>query len=183
MANDIQLVVSDSGLSSMEKECLSLLESKTGVKFTTVHGQLDSPKSTNIIAFLQYVVTLLREHGLNDVAGAYSEVIQRCTTERDFGGYGFHDSDTLSEYDEKEIVFLCSAYLEALKSAARARSKPRVQQFRPPGRRGMTMAEKIFAMHDVSNRGFVKAGDIIQVDVDWILASELSWKVFDIQLR
>jgi homoaconitase/3-isopropylmalate dehydratase large subunit len=41
----------------------------------------------------------------------------------------------------------------------------------------MTMAEKIFAMHDVSRRGFVKPGDIIQVDIDWVLASELSWQV------
>lgn len=39
------------------------------------------------------------------------------------------------------------------------------------------MAEKIFAMHDVSHRGYVAPGDIIQVDVDWILASELSWAV------
>jgi homoaconitase/3-isopropylmalate dehydratase large subunit len=41
----------------------------------------------------------------------------------------------------------------------------------------MTMAEKIFSMHDVSRRGFVRPGDIIQVEVDWILASEITWKV------
>jgi hypothetical protein len=41
----------------------------------------------------------------------------------------------------------------------------------------MTMTEKILAMHDVSRRGFVRPGDIIQVDVDWVIASELSWKV------
>ncbi|KAJ9131059.1 Aconitase [Pleurostoma richardsiae] len=30
-------------------------------------------------------------------------------------------------------------------------------------------------MHDVSHKGWVKRGDVIQVDIDWVLASELSW--------
>ncbi|KAK5735061.1 hypothetical protein LTR17_008397 [Elasticomyces elasticus] len=39
----------------------------------------------------------------------------------------------------------------------------------------MTVAEKIFAAHDVSGKGEVKPGDVIRLDVDWIIASELSW--------
>jgi hypothetical protein len=43
----------------------------------------------------------------------------------------------------------------------------------------MTLAEKVYAAHDIDQKGEVKPGDVIRVDVDWILASELSWKVSD----
>ncbi|KAI3327942.1 aconitase iron-sulfur domain-containing protein [Xylariaceae sp. AK1471] len=76
---------------------------------------------------------------------------------------------------EAQILFLLSAYLEAVKSAERSRHAPRPLSERPRGRRAMTMAEKIFAAHDISRKGWVKAGEVIQVDVDWILASELAW--------
>ncbi len=46
---------------------------------------------------------------------------------------------------------------------------------RPKGRRGMTVAEKILAAHDISHKGEVKPGDVIRLDVDWVIASELSW--------
>jgi hypothetical protein len=48
---------------------------------------------------------------------------------------------------------------------------------RPKERRGMTTSEKIFAAHDIERKGEVKPGDMIRVDVDWIMASELSWSV------
>jgi homoaconitase/3-isopropylmalate dehydratase large subunit len=41
----------------------------------------------------------------------------------------------------------------------------------------MTIAEKILAMHDTRRRGFVKQGDTVLLDVDWIMASEIAWKV------
>ena len=39
----------------------------------------------------------------------------------------------------------------------------------------MTLAEKILAQHDVSRKGEVKPGEVIRLDVDWVIASELSW--------
>lgn len=41
----------------------------------------------------------------------------------------------------------------------------------------MTLAEKIFASHDVDGKGFVRPGDMIRVSVDWVMASEASWGV------
>ena len=38
----------------------------------------------------------------------------------------------------------------------------------------MTLSEKIFAIHDVAQKGYVKVGDLIRVDVDWVIASEAS---------
>jgi hypothetical protein len=42
----------------------------------------------------------------------------------------------------------------------------------------MTLTEKIFAMHDINqNKGYVVPGEMIRVDVDWVINSELSWAV------
>jgi homoaconitase/3-isopropylmalate dehydratase large subunit len=43
----------------------------------------------------------------------------------------------------------------------------------------MTLAEKIFAAHDISRRGDVRPGDTIRLDVDWVVASELSWAAME----
>jgi len=43
----------------------------------------------------------------------------------------------------------------------------------------MTLAQKIFAQHVIGEMPSygLKAGDVVRVGVDWILASELSWSV------
>ena len=41
----------------------------------------------------------------------------------------------------------------------------------------MTLSEKIFASHDMERRGVLKPGDMVRVDVDFVMASELSWQV------
>lgn len=48
---------------------------------------------------------------------------------------------------------------------------------KPEGRRGIALSEKVFASHDVERRGVLKPGDMVRVDVDFIMASELSWGV------
>lgn len=95
----------------------------------------------------------------------------------DFGGLGLDPNHALTQEEEAEVVFLLSAQLEALNSVDRAKTPVLPLSERPNGRRGMTLSEKIFAAHDVARTGYVKPGDIIRVDVDWILASELSWGV------
>jgi hypothetical protein len=78
---------------------------------------------------------------------------------------------------EAEIVFLVSAWLESLNSVDRSKSLSKPLTSRPEGRRGMTLSEKIFAAHDIDQKGFVTPGDVVRVSVDWIMASELSWHV------
>lgn len=41
----------------------------------------------------------------------------------------------------------------------------------------MTVTEKIFAMHAIDSKGYVRTGDTIRVSLDWIMASEASWAV------
>ena len=100
-----------------------------------------------------------------------------CLLETDFGGLGLKLEMKLTDKDETEILFLVAAWMESLNSADRSKfSRPKLSS-RPEGRRGMTLSEKIFADHDIEQRGFVRPGDLIRVDVDWVMASEASWAV------
>lgn len=176
----VHLIVSAKALSSSEWKCLYLLEDAATLKIEFENHLIPELGNRNLVGFLSHVAERLHHQGvrqLNCLADAYLEVVQRCISHADFGGYGLSQDTELSSDQEAEVLFLCSAYLEAVKSAARTQLGPAVQGFRPQGRRGMTMTEKILAMHDVSRRGFVRPGDLIQVDVDWVIASELSWKV------
>ncbi|KAK5710464.1 hypothetical protein LTR15_012954 [Elasticomyces elasticus] len=117
----------------------------------------------------------------NELKGSYSreadalyEVRRRCITAPDFGGLGLSAEVDLSDSDVSEVLFFVSAYLEALNYEDRNGSSTKPLDHRPPGCRGMTLAEKIFAAHDVASNGVVKPGDVIRLDVDWIIASELS---------
>jgi hypothetical protein len=134
--------------------------------------------SGNLFEQLTSLASVLGSSGHPLEAGALLEVHELGTTSTDFGGLGLHeDSQDLPGQDVSELLFLVSAQLEALNSAERAKAPVKPLSSRPPGRRGMTLSEKIFAAHDVDRKGEVKPGDMIRVDVDWIMASELSWKV------
>jgi homoaconitase/3-isopropylmalate dehydratase large subunit len=117
----------------------------------------------------------LRLKGYANEADALLEARQRCITEPDFGGPGFSIEHEFNDADNAEVLFYVSAYLEALNYQDRSARPLLPLLTRPAGRRGMTLAEKIFASHDVSHKGEVKPGDVIRLDVDWVIASELSW--------
>jgi len=172
----IQVTVPERGLTPAEQRCISYLESTHAVPCVMSQNPAKAAPE-NLIAFLKQLAKELKAQNLIQLADVLEEVVHQCTTDPDFGGYGFNDNAPLSAPEEAEVVFLCSAYLEAVSAATRRVSAPGPLRHRPHGRRGMTMTEKIFAMHDTSRKGSVKPGDIVQADVDWILASELSWKV------
>ena len=83
----------------------------------------------------------------------------------------------LDQTQDSEVLFLVSAWLEALNSADRSKAPANHLPSRPEGRRPLTLSEKIFAAHDIDRKGEVKPGDVVRVNIDWIMASELSWKV------
>ena len=117
----------------------------------------------------------LQEQQKSREAEALLEAYQHCITGPDFGGLGLSDGLACSEQEVSEVLFFISAYLEALNYQDRNSAPTPALPHRPPGRRGMTLAEKIFAAHDVARRGEVRPGDVIRLDVDWVIASELSW--------
>lgn len=68
--------------------------------------------------------------------------------------------------------------LEALNSDDRKKHVGQsVQQVVPKDRPPMTVTEKIFAMHAIDSKGYVRTGETIRVSLDWIMASEASWAV------
>ncbi|GFP54384.1 putative aconitate hydratase [Trichoderma asperellum] len=131
----------------------------------------------NLIQFLRILGNALDDVNEPHLATALAEAARQATISPEFGGYGLADEYNLQlpELEEKQVIFLLSAYIEAMKCAERAQDAPTPLSYRPTGRRGMTVTEKILAMHDVSRKGWVQPGDVMQVDIDWVLASELSW--------
>ena len=108
-------------------------------------------------------------------AEAFQDVIRHCITSPDFGGLGYSMNDSLNDTEISEVLFFASAYLESLNYQDRQSHPSSALDFRPRGRRGMTLSEKIFATHDIARKGEVQPGDLIRLDVDWVIASELSW--------
>lgn len=133
--------------------------------------------SQSLLAQLQSISDILRSGGLSAEAETLKNVYSLALLETDFGGLGYGLEVGLTPEEEAEILFLVSAWLESLNSADRSKSPIEHLLARPEGRRAMTLSEKIFAAHDIERRGQVKPGDAIRVDVDWIMASELSWSV------
>lgn len=123
------------------------------------------------------VIELLRRKELGREAIALSDVLEICRQPTTLGGLGIAHDDSLIIEQESEILFLVSAWLEALNSADHAKDLPSPLPHRPANRRGMTLSEKIFAMHDMEHKGFVTPGELIRIHVDWVIASEASWAV------
>lgn len=133
---------------------------------------------SNLLRQIQQMSKTLHQEGYPREAGAFADVLSICTAPAQLGGLGLHpDQNNITAEQQSEILFLLSAWLESLNSADRARARPRPLACRPPGRRGMTLSEKIFAMHDIDQKGYVEPGQMIRVDVDWVIASEASWAV------
>lgn len=135
------------------------------------------------MSFLQTLETIantLSSKGYVREAETLQDVLALSTCSPEFGGLGLSpelDVQTPSA-QISEILLLVSAWLEALNSVDRySKSDSNYLTTRPPGRRGMTLSEKIFAAHDITGKGSVKPGDVIIVDVDWIISSEAGWGV------
>ncbi|GLA95038.1 hypothetical protein AtubIFM57143_002033 [Aspergillus tubingensis] len=135
-----------------------------------------SETDRNLLKQLVRVVDALRAQDYPREANALSDVLAISQQPTEIGGLGLSAADSLTPEQEAEITFLVTAWLEALNSADRARAPPVPLTVRPPGRRGMTLSEKIFALHNIDQKGSVAPGELIRVDVDWVIASEASWK-------
>jgi hypothetical protein len=184
-------IIKTAPLSPVEQHCISLITANRSLKFSIVpptdrkSDQTNhplNPQPQNLISFLQTIHDALTTFGQPAIALSIQEALQQATSSPDFGGYGLSASQSLSAEEEAQIKFLLGAYIEALNCADRAQHAPIPLTERPAGRRGMTLTEKILAMHDVSRKGWVAPGEVVQVDIDWVLASELSWGVRTLSL-
>jgi len=143
-----------------------------------IHSQKDS--AINFLTQVRNVASALSTKDRQREADALLHVSSLCTQSQDFGGLGLSSASNaeLTSQQVSEVLFLVSAWLESLNSADRCSTQTKAPlTSRPAGRRGMTVTEKIFAAHDIEGKGSVRPGDVVVVNVDWIMASEASWKV------
>jgi hypothetical protein len=141
----------------------------------TVFAAEIQQQSFTAISSLQPLISSLQNGGYPRESQTLVDVTTLCAQSRDHGGLGLNPTASLSDSQKREVHFLISAWLEALNSADRSRAPMAPLSTRPSGRRGMTLTEKVFAMHDVQRRGQVSPGMTISISVDWILASDASW--------
>lgn len=152
------------------------LEEGRGIQFRVVTGNdADVIPDEALPKQLLTVSSILVSHGRFKEAEVLQDVYNHIQTPTDFGGLGLDATQQTTSESNVEILFLVSAYLQALSSVERSKKPAPLLKERPAGRRGMTLSEKIFAAHDIERRGWVKPGDVVVVEVDWIMASELSW--------
>ncbi|KAH8898952.1 aconitase iron-sulfur domain-containing protein [Thozetella sp. PMI_491] len=158
-------------MASTTAQVLGLVETTRGVKLAEAAGNESHP-----IMAIEAVSAALKANGNEREADALQQVVTIAITSPDYGGKGLSkEGGEISEEDKNELLFLVSAWLEALNSQDRARPVLVPVTSRPAGRRPMNVTEKIFAMHDVASKGYVQPGEMIRVAVDWIMSSELSW--------
>ncbi|KAL2866104.1 aconitase family protein [Aspergillus lucknowensis] len=156
------------------RRLLQILQETRNIRIRDTDEQLD--ESTNIVAQITALQSVLSNSGHHREAGCLCDILPMCSQPPELGGLAITDPAAITPEQESEIVFLVSAWLEALNSADRAKKPPTPLAARPAGRRGMTLSEKIFAHHEIGGKGCVAPGDLIRVDVDWVLASEASWQ-------
>ncbi|KAK1757919.1 hypothetical protein QBC47DRAFT_319632 [Echria macrotheca] len=152
------------------KGLIQLLKEARGIELS-----FDVPPTGNILSQIRELSKLLLAEHHTREAEALDQVHQHCITSPQFGGLGLEATKELNDTETTEVLFFVSAYLDALNYQDRIAAPPPVLDKRPPSRRAMTLPEKILAAHDVARTGSVKPGDVIRLDVDWVMASELSW--------
>jgi hypothetical protein len=179
--------------SNIIPQLVELLASTRGVK-VQIEGELTCfppPSSCNVTNLwvaneshpLKAIETVSK--AIKDAHPRESEALQSVLAiaekSPDFGGLGLSQDAAVSDVDRGELVFLSSAWLEALNSLDRGTRVLTPVSTKPAGRRPMNVTEKIFSLHDVESKGWVKPGQMIRVAVDWIMASEFSWHVSTIR--
>lgn len=137
----------------------------------------DESQLQDILQALEVTAKLLQTTNHRRESQALCDVLEICRRPAALGGLGILEEHPLTLVQQSEIFFMTSAWLEALNSADRALSPPPAISYRPGDRRKMTLSEKIFAMHDKEQKGFVTPGELIRIYVDWVIASEASWAV------
>ncbi|EHK47694.1 hypothetical protein TRIATDRAFT_44417 [Trichoderma atroviride IMI 206040] len=128
------------------------------------------------ITLLGNISLVLSEQGALRESQIFSQISEISLTSPNHGGLGLKIDEEATQDDIHEISFLISAWLEALNSDDRKKHVGQsIQQVAPKDRPPMTVTEKIFAMHAIDSKGYVRTGETIRVSLDWIMASEASW--------
>ncbi|OGM47661.1 aconitase family protein [Aspergillus bombycis] len=171
---DVRKIRIEHAKSMFLRSASSSKHTENAISDRLIEGTL-SLGSSNLLKNLKIAQGTLRDYGHFRESDALGDILITCAQRPELGGLGLTEHTDPTEDQESEVLFLVSAWWESLNSADRAKSFPAPLPVRPGGRRGMTLSEKLFSLHDIDRRGSVAPGDLIRVDVDWVIASEASW--------
>lgn len=124
----------------------------------------------------------LDEQSKSVEAETIRNVHEKACESPNFGGLGLSLSKDLTEADYDEVLFLVEAWLESLNAYEKAVPSPQTSSTKSGEVKPMTLAQKIFAQHVVGgcDSTGLQLGDVVRTNVDWVIASELSWEVSSI---
>ena len=136
------------------------------------HGQ-------NELEQLDGLAAVLRDSHKHAEASALSGALERFNESTQYGGLGLASRTTFTEHERSEMLFLIEATMEAINSDEKSRRLPDTVAGRAESAKPMTLAQKIFARHTIGGcpKQGIAVADTLRVAVDWIMASELSFKV------
>ncbi|KAK4940303.1 hypothetical protein LTR10_019519 [Elasticomyces elasticus] len=169
--------VSSPGVDHFETQLQSILLQTRKVQPCDLTLDPSKPADSIPGTLTRYISALTRGHKVTE-AEALQQVYDKVVDSPNFGGLGLSEVANATAHQHAEALFLVKAWLNAITSRERARDYLSFLKAPAPGTRPMTLAEKIFAQHVIGEKPAhgLKAGDVVRVGVDWILASELSWQ-------
>lgn len=159
---------------SFQKFLIDTLSRARGVNPEFI--KIDNAQSISIV--LSETSRQLQQKSKPKEAEALDQVREKVFESLSFGGLGLADDDIPTSDQYKEILFLCEAWLESVKSREKSNDYLNTNTAREHGTKPMTLAQKIFTQHalgSIDARRVLALGDVVRVGVDWIIASELSW--------
>ncbi|PVV00542.1 hypothetical protein BB560_005075 [Smittium megazygosporum] len=131
-------------------------------------------------------IAMLLRYSLNREAeaNAVEQAVRKVLDDDELNGFGLRTPDLGGSNTTSEVG---DAVVKALRSLLKglnvADSQPpqHLIAVRPEGRRGMTISEKIIYHHAIGLKPGqnIKPGDMVCVNVDWTIASELTWVGMD----
>lgn len=149
----------------------SLLQATRGLDLP---GDIKSSTDTSIPTVVEQLIQSLRSSAPAD-ADALTLALEKITDSPSYGGLGIDASNTPTNENYEDVLFLISAYFTALNNSQQTYQATIPQ--RKPQTHPMTLTQKIFAAHSLSElpETGLHTGSVVRVGLDWVLASELSW--------
>lgn len=145
---------------------------------TTTHipDLINLSTTTNPLSALQTIINMLSEIRQSKLSDALDHVLYLCTEDCELGGQGLSPTRPLTDADCDKVLSLVDSWLYASTHEQVSDTELSTSEKCRP----MTLSEKIFMHHMLpgSRHAGLKAGDVVPVSVDWVLASEVSWKVW-----
>ena len=142
-------------------------------------AEVDDSRTDDCVLALKHIQSLLTDLRYTRETLAIDNALDHCLASKDDGGLGFSLDDSTTEAMQEAMLFQVDIWLEALNSEDRTKHLPKGLLNVPPGRRPMTLTEKILVHHSIDPlavEGPV-VGEILRISVDWVVTSELAWAV------